>query len=373
MAELEKIQFVHEDGPLIVAECKAYYEQLLGRQIAPADVEMLLVNGLAYRELLLRAQFNDTGRQNMVSFSRGIVLEYLGELVGVSRLPASSALCTIEFVLVPGHTGVTIPEGLRVQSMDGKTIFETIEAKVCPVGTLTAQIVCSATEPGTQGNDYAVNKINIILDPQAYLTTAQNIDVTKGGADEETDDELRERIKLAPATFSVAGPYDAYKFHAKSANPSIVDVAVIGPDEGTPPGEVHIFPLLGNGQMPTPEIIQAVYDKCNSKKIRPLTDTVFAGAPTTTDYQIEVNLTLLTTAVQATTKTAVEEILNGYKEARKNRLGLDVVRSKISSLSSIAGVYDAEVISPAANIVAAPEEYTNCTAITVNIIGTHDE
>jgi phage-related baseplate assembly protein len=373
MAELEKIQFVHEDAALIIAESKAYLEDLLGRQIAPADVEMLLINGLAYRELLIRAQVNETARQNMVSFAVGAALEYLGELVGVTRLPASSALCTIEFALVEGHNGVTIPEGLRVQSMDGKMIFQTIEEKVCPVGTLTAQIVCAATEPGTQGNDYAINKINIILDPQAFLATAQNIDVSAGGADEETDDELRERIKLAPAIFSVAGPYDAYKFHAKSASPGIVDVAVNGPDEGTPAGEVHIFPLMEGGQMPTPEILQAVQDKCNAKKIRPLTDTVITAPPTITDFSIEVNLTLLTTAVQASTQQAVQDILNAYVEGRKNRLGLDVVRSKIASLASIEGVYDVDVISPAANIVATPEQYPNCTGITVNIIGTHDE
>ncbi len=365
----EKIQFLHEDGAKIIAECKAFYETTLGRQIAPADVEMLLINGLAYRELLVRSQANEAGRQNMVSFSLGAALEYLGELVGVYRLPASPALCTIEFALVPGHTGVTIPMGLRVQSTDGKAIFETTEERVCPVDTLTAQIICAATEAGTVGNDYALNKINIILDPQAFLSTAQNITVSKGGADEETDELLRERIKLAPAIFSVAGPDDAYKFHAKSASASIVDVAVTSPV----PGEVHIFPLLEGGLMPTPEILEAVQEKCNAKKIRPLTDTVVTGSPETIDYAIEVNLTLLTTAVQATTQSSVEDILNEYKEARKNKLGLDVVRSKIASLSSIQGVYDAVVVSPVANIVAEPSEYTNCTGITVNIIGTHDE
>jgi phage-related baseplate assembly protein len=369
MADQNKIQFVHEDGAKVIAELKADLEARLGRQIAPADVEMLLLNAFAYRELLLRSQVNDTARQNMVSFSRGAALEYLGELVGVQRLPASSAFCTVEFALVEGHTGVTIPEGLRVQSTDGKVIFQTVEERVCPIGTVSAQIICAASEPGTQGNGYDANKINIILDPLAYVATAQNIDATGGGADEESDDELRERIKLAPAIFSVAGPDDAYKFHAKSASPAIVDVAITSPV----PGEVHIFPLLEGGTMPTPEILQAVQDKCSAKKIRPLTDTVITGQPTITNFSIEVNLTLLTTAVQATTQTAVEAILNAFIEGRKNRLGLDVVRSKIASLCSIEGVYDAEVITPAANIEADPEEYTNCTSITVNITGTHDE
>lgn len=369
MAELGTIQFVHEDGALIIAECTQYLEKQLGRQIAPADVEQLLINALAYRELIIRAGLNDAARQNMVSFSRGAMLEYLGELVGVIRLPASGALCTIEFALVSGHTGVTIPEGLRVQSMDGKVIFKTIESKVVVVGVNTMQVLAEATEAGTIGNGYIVNKINIILDPQAFISTAQNIDITAGGANEETDDELRERIKLAPASFSVAGPIDAYKFFAKSASPSIVDVAVTSPT----PGQVNIYPLLEGGTMPTTEILDAVQAICNAEKIRPLTDTVVTAAPTTTNYAIVVNVTLLTTAVSGATQTAIIAALNNYKESRKNRLGLDVVKAKISSLCMIDKVYTVAVISPVNDIEAAPEVYTNCTGITVNIIGTHDE
>jgi hypothetical protein len=57
---------------------------------------------------------------------------------------------------------------------------------------------------------------------------------TANGTDDETDEELRERIRLAPSQFSVAGPTGAYKFFAKSAHPSIVDVSVtIGHDPVT--------------------------------------------------------------------------------------------------------------------------------------------
>jgi phage-related baseplate assembly protein len=371
MAELTPIEFIHENGAQIIDEMKADLETRLGRSIAPADVEMLLVNGFAYREKLIRAGINETARQSLVSFSRGAALEYLGELVDVHRLPASGALCTIEFALVDGHTGVTIPAGLRVQSMDGKVIFQTNEDKVVPVGTNTAEVFCTCQTAGAIGNGYTLNKINIILDPQAFVSTAQNIDVTTGGADEETDDKLRERIKLAPASFSVAGPTDAYKFFAKSAHTSIADVAV---KEHTPEaGDVSVYPLCEGGVMPSAEIIAAVQAILSAEKIRPVNDTVYVLEPTTEDYAIVVDLTLLTTAISATTQSRVNEILNDYKEVRKNRLGLDVVIAKITSLCMIEGVYNANVTSPAVNIVADKEVYTRCTGITVNIIGTHDE
>jgi phage-related baseplate assembly protein len=363
------LKFVHEDSDLIIAELKADLEASLGRTIAPADIEMLLINAFAYRETLLRTGVNEAARQNMVSFSRGAALEYLGQLVGVTRQPAAGAMCTLNFVLVAGHNGVTIPAGLRVQSMDGKVIFQTIEDTVCAVGTLEASVAANASTAGVIGNGYEPNTITIILDPKAYISSAQNTDITGGGADEETDERLRERITLAPASFSVAGPDDAYRFFAKSAHPSIVDVAITSPN----PGEVLISPLLEGGNMPTEEILDAVEAICNSKKVRPLTDTVNTAEPSKVDYEIEVNLTLLTTAVSASIQAAVQKILADYKEERKNRLGVDVVRSKLVAISKIDGVYDVDIVSPLANIEAADEVYTNCTSITVNVIGTHDE
>lgn len=370
MADLTKIQFVHEDANQIIAECKQYYETLLNRQVAPADVEMLLINGLAYREMLIRSGINETARQNLVSFAGGAALEYLGELVGVSRLPASGALCTIQFQLVEGHNGITIPEDLRIQSLDGQVIFQTAESKIVPAGTYTASLLCTCSTPGAIGNGYAINTINIILDPQAFISTAMNTDITAGGADEETDDELRERIKLAPASFSVAGPVDAYRFFAKSAHSSIVDVAVTSPV----PGQVNIYPLLEGGVLPSEEILDAVQAICNADKIRPLTDTVVTSTPTISDYAIEVEITLFTTAVNQQVVNEVTAALNNFKESRKNRLGFDVVRNKIASLCMLENkVYNVSVIQPAADIEADPEVYTNCTGITVTVTGTHDE
>lgn len=367
MAEL--IKFVHEDSEIIIAELKADLETRLSRQVAPADIEMLLIQAFAYREQLVRVGLNESARQNMVRFSRGAALEYLGELVGVTRQPASGASCTILFNLIEGHNGIIIPEGLRIQSLDGKVIFQTIQSVVCAVGVLAASVLATASEVGIIGNGYLPGNIAIILDPQAFLLTAQNTDQSAGGSDEETDEKLKDRIRLAPASFSVAGPRDAYKFFAKSAHPSICDVAATSPV----PGDIHIMPLIDGGLMPSAEILANILAICDAEKTRPLSDTVYAMAPTVFEYEIIVNLTLLITAVSAATLASVQKILNDYKEVRKNRLSLDVVRSQIVSLCKIDGVYDVDVISPAANIVALEGEYTKCTGITVNITGTHDE
>jgi phage-related baseplate assembly protein len=41
----------------------------------------------------------------------------------------------------------------------------------------------------------------------------------------EADEDLRQRIVLAPESFSVAGPELAYVFHARSAHPDVLDAS----------------------------------------------------------------------------------------------------------------------------------------------------
>jgi phage-related baseplate assembly protein len=125
--------------------------------------------------------------------------------------------------------------------------------------------------------------------------------------------------------------------------------------------------------MPTDNVLNDVLAICNADKIRPLTDTVVALSPTSVDYAIEVNLTLLTDSVTASTQAAVQTALQAYVDARINRLAVDVVREKLIAIAMIDGVYDVAVVSPAANIVSSQEQYNNCTGITVNVVGTHDE
>lgn len=367
--ELPKPIFIDTDASTIVREMTASYEGLTNRKLQPGQAETLLIQSFAAREQLIRVGMNETGRQCLVAFARYPALDFLGEIVGVVRLPAQPAKCLMRLTLIPGHGGLLIPAGLRVQTVDGKAVFQLTESKTVQAAVTVVDIVAQCTTDGAIGNGYAAEEVAIILDPQPYLTSAENLDITAGGADQETDDEMRERIRLAPSQFSVAGPVDAYKFFAKSAHPLIIDVAVTSPI----PGQVNIYPLLLNGEAPTQEIIDAVYASCNADKRRPLTDTVVVAAPDNVDYTIVVNLTLLSNAVSQATVDIVTANLEAYRDARKSTLGIDTVVSQLIGQCMAPGVYKAVVSSPAADIVLLPNEYGNCTGITVNVVGTSDE
>lgn len=367
--ELTKPQFVDIDADAIISEMVADYEAATGKKLAPAQVERLLINAFAYREYILRTAINEAALQNLVAFASFPALDYLGDLVGVKRLAAAKAKTTIRFTMVSGHTGIVLPTGVRVQSVDGKAVFQTTETKTVAIGTATVDVVCECTVAGVVGNGYAIGDISIILDPQAYISGCANTTVSSLGADDESDDALRGRIILAPASFSCAGPKGAYIYWAKSAHASIIDVAVTSPT----PGDVYIYPLLEGGATPSTEIIDAVLAACNDDKRRPLSDTVYVQTPTKIDYNIEVGLTLLNDAVQSSIVTDVTANLTAYAAARKTKLGVDVVINQIIKQSNIDGVYKATVVSPAADILVDENEFASCGTITVNVTGTSDE
>lgn len=368
-------EFIERDLQTIINDMIADYEQRTGRVLYPGQVERLLINSFAYREQLIRERIQYAATQNLVDFANAPVLDYLGALLGVERLAASKASCIIRFNLVPGHSGVTIPQGTRVGSSDGQVVFQTLSDEVVPVGTNTVDLTTECLNEGSSGNGLIANTLTNLLDPQPFISSVTNTSETGGGAEQETDVELRERIKLAPGSFSNAGSRGAYAYFAKSANPSIIDVAVIGPNDGVSgvgPGEVHIFPLMADGSTTPTTVLNEVDAVCNDEKIRPLTDEVIVTSPTQTPYDIEVDLTLYTDADPTSTQAAVEAALNEYALAKRQTLGQDIKLTQIIGRSSISGVYDVSVVSPSSDIIITPTEFGFCNSVTVNVIGTNN-
>src|SRR5579863_1584639 len=79
------------DPNKILADMIAEFEAASGRTLQPAQVERLLINLYAYRESLVRNAIQYAGQQNLLAFAAFPMLDYLGQLLSVTRLAAQSA------------------------------------------------------------------------------------------------------------------------------------------------------------------------------------------------------------------------------------------------------------------------------------------
>lgn len=344
----------------------AAYEAATGRTLYPAQPEMLLINLIAYREMLVRTAIQEAAKQNLVEYAIFPMLDYLAELVGVTRLAAVPAKTTLRFFLT-GAQGVTvtIPAGTRVESGDGLMVFATDSDLDIAIGATSGDAWASAETPGAIGNGYGIGTVKNLVVSVPYVNTVANQTTSAGGADEETDVRLRQRIKEAPEQWSNAGSKGAYKFFAKSAHASIIDVAVTTPSAGV----VNVYPLLSTGN-PDSTVIDLVTAALDDEKVRPLTDQVQVLAPTRITFTITASVTLFDWADTAAVQSQIDVALAQYEAELQATLGKDIVVSQIiATITGIYGVYKTVLTAPAADVVLAANEWADCTARTVTVAG----
>lgn len=259
-----------------------------GKTLQPAQVERILIDVGAYRESLLRIKIQEAAKSNLLSYAPIEVLKHLGELVGVKKLEGTYAKTTFRFETTEIQTfDIQIPAKTEIETADGKYTFSTDEDCIIKAGTTSIDVTGTCTTAGVGANDYAENKINNLLTPLDYIDNAYNIKTSYNGADEESADSLRERIRLAPESFSNAGSKGAYRFHTLSAHQSVIDVEVLSSSAGV----VDIYPLVTTGN-PTDEMIKTISDYLSSDKVRPLTDKVVVHSPEKINFTINAILYL---------------------------------------------------------------------------------
>ncbi len=362
------------DPNLIVADMIAEFEAAAGRRLQPAQVERLLINLYAYRESLVRNAIQYAGEQNLLAFASFPMIDFLGQLLGVTRLASQPALTTILFTLVNALTvPLTIAAGTRIGTSDGHFEFATSANLTIAAGAMTGSVAAAATAPGAEANGYLPGQINVQLAPSALVASVVNTAMSAGGSAPETDEHLRTRIQAAPNQFSVAGPTGAYRFFTIGADPSIVDAQIVSPA----PGIVNAYVLTGPvtvqpaaapnaAGVASGALLAKVGAALNADMVRPLTDTVNALAVTEVDYQIIATVTLYADADPSATIAAAGLAVQEFALRLASKIQRDVVPSQIIAALSVAGVYEVDLSSPVLTILEAGQ-WANCTAITLTL------
>lgn len=353
LVDLPDIEFVEADVLETAANLVVTFEAISGRTLQPADPVRLFLLSIAQIMVQQRMLINQVAKGSLLRYARGAMLDHLGAFAATTRLEAAAASTTIRFTLsAPRQSATPIASGTRISTVGNpKRYYATQSYSEVGIGGLTVDVQAVCTNKGVLGNGFLPGQIAGIVDPVPYVATAVNITESAGGADVETDEALRQRIYTAPESFSVAGPDGAYRYWAKTASSSIIDVSVTSPG----PGQVLIVPLLEGGTIPGQEILTAVSDICNSRSIRPLTDSVSVSAPTTQTYNISLSYWIdREQAASATTiQAAVSDAINGYLIWQKSKLGRPINPSELIRRVMAAGAYRVNVTSPAYTEVAA--------------------
>ncbi|QHB17874.1 baseplate assembly protein [Mannheimia pernigra] len=184
----------------------------------------------------------------------------------------------------------------------------------------------------------------------------------------EQDEDFRLRIQLAFEGLSVAGPRNAYIFHALSAHEKVADVSVSSP---TPASVLVTVMSSDNNGIPSVDILQAVRNQLNDEDIRPIGDRVTVQACTNTNYQIRAKLHLYRgPEIEPIKQAAAEKIGQYVKE--KRRLGRDISLSGIYSALHLEGVQRVELLQPTADIVLNSTQVGLCTNITIETVISND-
>lgn len=327
-------------------DMKEEYRRITGNELILHDADPVkLVSEACCLQLYQIAQYaNRAGKVALLKYSFGEYLENIGALKGIRRIEGSAARTRLRFTLSMKRNNATvIPPGTRVTASDG-VYFETAELLEIPAGEMIGETGAVCKEMGNKGNGYVPGMLRTMVDPVAYVDNVENIVETEGGADRESDENLAERIYLAPSSWSVAGPDDAYKYWVKTYDVAITDVRVFSPE----PGIVEIYFLLQDGELPDQAIIDGVESFLRQEDVRPLTDWVMVKQPEERHYQIDATYYInesdrnrAAVIVKQVDAAALE-----YIKWQRQKIGRDINPDELRKVMVMAGAKRVQVRSP---------------------------
>ena len=353
LPELADYHFVDIDPAVVEKSVFDAYENLVGRTLYPGQPERLFCEFMAYLLAHERMNVDMAARSQLLAYAGGALLDHIGSRSYCRRLPAAPARAELDVRLNPDLPSAWImPMGTRVTA-DSKIFFSTEENLLIEAGQISGRVGIVCVTAGAEGNGYKAGQINLLVDPLPYVERVANTSETAGGADVEGDDRYRERIHLAPAQWSTAGPDDAYRYWAMSAHQEIADVAV----HSSAPVEVEMYVLLTGGRAPDEAMLDLVRGVFARRDRVPLTDRISVFPPSPVPYSLSVTwwLDRDRESRAGAVRLAAEQALREFVDWQRARIGRDLNPSEIVHRIMRAGAKRVQVDSPAFTALQAWE------------------
>lgn len=178
---------------------------------------------------------------------------------------------------------------------------------------------------------------------------------------DEQDPTYRERGRQAPFAYSTAGPAAAYRYHALSAAPGVLDAAVDSPL----PGQVRVTVLAREGAgLAAPELLSVVTKALNAEDVRPLNDSVTVQSATLVEWALAATLYIPEVPAPEPVMAAAQKAAQAYADSC-HRLGVPLRLSALYAALHQPGVSRVALQSPLADLEVDPTQALSCTRLTL--------
>lgn len=298
-----------------------------------------------------------------------VYLEMWASLKGITRKPASLATGTITFT---GTAGTSIPAGTVIQRSDGFTYTTDVLSNV------GSPVAITATASGSQGNTAAGTTLSLAspiagVQSQATLTSA-----ITSGADMETDDSLRVRMKDAFSVQAIGGSAQDHVDWALAV--SGVNQAWCAPTPiksgqvmlyvmGDRTNQFQGYPQGTNGAATgEPRYTTATGDQLTVANVlqakKPVGEILVVCSPINTPINITITgLSSATASVQSAVRTALSDLFHLEGTPLETNISN---ASIINTISNAAGTTSFTLSSPTGNIILPTGQLPEVGTITWN-------
>ena len=354
LPEISFIEGITYEGILneMVADFETKYTEETGRKIKlrTGDKEHIHLRVLAGQYYQMYQQLDYAAKMNLLKYSKGDFLKHLGAFKKTFIQEPRAAAVKVRFTLSEVRKDVIyIPEGTRVTAGDG-VYFATDDYAEVAAGESYADVTCTCETAGDIGNNYQPGTIEIIVDPVPYVKSVVNVTKSDGGSGEESEESFRERIFLAPSSYSVAGPADAYEYWVKQYNSAAIeDVKIYEPVEAV----VDIRILLQGGALPSETFCSGCLQYLKDNPIIPLTDNNYVLPPDVVGYDLKATYYISRSDINnvKSIQDSIESAKDTYLNWQRTKIGRDLNPDALIEFVRAAGGKRCVIESPVFTVI----------------------
>lgn len=277
------------------------FENDTDSKIYPGQDTRILIQLIVYYANLIKVQFNEAAKLNLVQFSKYPILDFLGAMKGCYRLENELDDDYIERILLA-------PEGFSVAGPELAYIYH--------IKSADSSIKDVKLDVPSDDITIDINGESAVLIEDNFSGTLYNANCNY--IEGEVNITLNEGLS-ANSTINVKVPH---------------------------PYKIFAYILTENGEADD-ELITKVENALS--KVKPLCDFPVIKSAKTVTFEISGKIFLRKDADETTVKESVKEVLNNYLKTVNDCLKKSIVLNHIKGyLISIDGIYDVELTTPEA-------------------------